>query len=151
MVVVPNFSLLHASHSVKLIWGKHRHRGNHAKGAQSTEESQEEAKCPLCNKTDSWQHGNKECEAKPTQGTCRGYIALVTGDIQRQKGKPTFQNGNLNGNSTKHCSYSPSRSGLLGGNLAATAQTTTQDGIRQQRQHLSQCTHKTIRESTNIL
>ena len=53
---IPNSTLLHASHSVKLIWDKHWHKGNQAEGVKSVEESKEDAKRPLCDETDSQQH-----------------------------------------------------------------------------------------------
>ena len=82
---LPNSSLLHASHSVKLIWDKHWHKGNQAKGAKSVEENEEEAKCPLCDGSDSQQQWIRECQAEPLPGTRKDYIALVKGSIKRHR------------------------------------------------------------------
>ena len=79
---VPKSSLLHVFNSVKLIWDKLWHKGNQAKGAKSIEETKEEAKCPLCDGTDSQQHWIRECQAEPLPETRRDYIALVKGDIK---------------------------------------------------------------------
>ena len=58
---VPNSSLLNASHSVKLIWDKHWHKGNQAKGVKSVR-----IKCPLCNETESQQHFTRNIMGPPT-------------------------------------------------------------------------------------
>ena len=76
---VPESALLHASHSVKLIWDKRWHKGNQANGAKSEEESQIEAKCQLCDKSDIQQHWIRESQPDPLPGTHRDYIALVKG------------------------------------------------------------------------
>ena len=74
------------SHEVKLTWDKRWHKGNQSKEAHTAVDYNKLSACALCNERVSQQHWITQCQKSTLLKTRSQYIAMVEGDIRREKG-----------------------------------------------------------------
>ena len=70
-------SIKAAAQNIRVFWDKSWHGGNQAKGANTPEDQQITAQCPLCHQPDSQRHWLLECQEPAVAAARRSYIAQI--------------------------------------------------------------------------